>query len=101
VSKLEIDLRRVPYRLAPTPQQLRAVVFLSAQQAGRAPLLRPLRGPVALARLAASQRYAARQPGWRVFCRQLARLPAYELRRAGHPRQGVEALRALLDAPRR
>jgi energy-coupling factor transporter ATP-binding protein EcfA2 len=101
VSKLEIDLRRAPYRLAPAPQQLSAVVYLSARRAGPETLLRPLPRSLALRWLAATQRYAARQPGWGVFCRQLGRLPAYELRRAGHPREGVEALRALLGAPRR
>jgi len=99
-SKLEIDLRRLPYRLAPAPQQLVAVVYLSAQKTGAEMLLTPLPRSLALRRIAATQRYAARQPAWSVFCRQLARLPAYELRRAGHPREGVEALRALLDAAR-
>jgi hypothetical protein len=101
VEKLEIDLRQPPYRLAAMPLRVGAVVFLSARQAARGALLTPLRKPVALRRLAANQRYAAHQPGWRVFRQQLERLPAYELRRATHPRQAVEALRTLLAVPRR
>lgn len=98
VAKLEIDLRREPYRLAPAPLRISAVVFLSSRPASPAALLTPLRRSTALRRLAAQQRYASQQPGWSVFRRQLARLPAYQLRRAGHPREAVQALRALLTA---
>jgi energy-coupling factor transporter ATP-binding protein EcfA2 len=97
VAKLEIDLRREPYRLAAAPLGIHAVVFLSSRRATGAPLT-PLPRSTALGRLAAQQRYASQQPGWSVFRRQLARLPAYELHRAGHPREAVKALRALLTA---
>ncbi len=99
VEKLEIDLRRGSYRLAAAPQRLRALVFLSRRSAGSAPLLTPLARATVARRLAAHQRYAARQAGWRAFRRQIARLPAYELRRGPHPRAAVEALRELLPRP--
>lgn len=96
IEKLEIDLRRGPYRLASAPQRIRAVVFISRQRARNRPLLEPLGRAATRTRLAASQRYAARQPGWRAFTRRLLRLPAYELRRADHPLAAIEALRGLL-----
>jgi len=98
VEKLEIDLRRPPYRLAATPQRICAVVFVSGSSAGSRPLLRALRPSSVLERLAASQRYAAMQPGWRTFRRQIARLPVYELCRGSHPLRAVEALSELLAA---
>ncbi len=96
VEKLEIDLRRPRYRLAPAPLPIRAVVFISARSGGSAPLLTRLSTAVVLKRLAASQRYATQQPGWNVFRQQVARLPGYELRRGPHPLAAVEALRELL-----
>jgi hypothetical protein len=96
VAKLEIDLRRLPCRLAGAPQRVRAMVFLSARRAAAGRLLVRLPRRTVLARLAAAQRYAARQPGWTAFRKQVARLPAYELRRGDHPLAAVEALRELL-----
>ena len=96
VEKLEIDLRRPYYHLAPAPLRIRAVAFLSRREAGAGTLLTPLRTAVARRRLAAHQRYAAHQPGWVSFSQQLAKLPAYELRRGAHPRESVAALRELL-----
>jgi hypothetical protein len=96
--KLEVDLRRLPYRLAAAPLRIRAVVFLSARRANRGALLVPLSGSDALGRLATSQRYAARQLGWSTFRSRASTLPAYELRRAAHPRESVEVLRGLLSA---
>ena len=96
IEKLEIDLRRPPYRLAAAPQRIRAVVFISRQRARKGPLLAPLRPADTLARLRASQRYAARQPGWRAFTQRLTQLRAYELRRAEHPLAAIEALREIL-----
>jgi energy-coupling factor transporter ATP-binding protein EcfA2 len=98
VEKLEIDLRRPSYRLARTPLRIRAVVFLSARTARERALLTPLRAAAVLRRMAAHQRYAAQQPGWHEFMKRLRRLPAYELRRAPHPRAAVEALRGMLSA---
>jgi len=96
VKKLEIDLRRPPYRLAAAPLRIRAVVFLSRARARGRRLLAPLQPSLASKRLAATQRYAAHQPGWAAFRRGLAGLPAYELRRGAHPRECVEAVRELL-----
>jgi len=98
VEKLEIDPRRPYYHLAASPLRIRAVAYLSRRKAGAGTLLTPLRNVVARRRLAASQRYAARQPGWASFAQQLASLPAYELRRGEHPSESVEALRELLTA---
>lgn len=95
VEKLEIDLRRPPYRLADAPQLIHAVVFLSRQRARRQ-LLKPLERAATRARLETSQRYAAQQIGWRPFVQRLTQLPAYELRRGGHPREAIEALREVL-----
>jgi hypothetical protein len=76
------------------------VVFVSARRAADDALLVTLAKSIGLARLAASQRYAATQPGWRQFRSQVARLPAYELRRGTHPRVAAAALAALFQPPR-
>jgi len=98
VLKLEIDLRRLAFHVARRPLPIRAVLFLSARKAATGPLLVPLRKSTVLERLAASQRYAAQQPGWDSFRSQVSALPAYELRRGAHPRESAEALCELLDA---
>ena len=98
VEKLEIDLRRPRYRLAPRPLRISAVVFLSSKSSGASPLLAPLRRGMLTRQLALTQRYAANQPGWRVFTRQLSHVPAFELSRGRHPLQTVEALERLLPA---
>jgi energy-coupling factor transporter ATP-binding protein EcfA2 len=99
VEKLEIDLRRPHQRVGAAPLHIRAVVFLSSQAARGRALLAPLERSLMLRRLAGSQRYAARQPGWSAFGARLARLPAYELRRGLHPREAAAAVRALLSEP--
>jgi hypothetical protein len=96
VEKFEIDLRRRPYRLAPAPQKISALVFISSESAGERSLLAPLRGDEMLELLASDQRYAASQPGWKSFATQVSRLPAFELRRGNHPLKAVEALSELL-----
>jgi hypothetical protein len=97
VKKFELDLRGGGYRLAASPLQIGAVVFLSPKSAGTRPLLRPLSKSVLLAKLAKAQAYAANQPEWPIFKRRVSRLDAFELRRGLHPIEAVEALRALLD----
>jgi len=95
--KYEVDLRRRQgLRLACAPLRLRALVFLSAARA-RGTLLRPLAPQLARARLTAEQPYAAGQAGWREFITRAGQLPAFELRRAAHPRAAVEAVARLLD----
>jgi hypothetical protein len=97
VKKFELDLRRGGYRLAASPLQIGAVVFLSPKSAGTGPLLRPLSTSKLVAKLAKAQAYAANQPEWPVFKRRVSRLDAFELRRGSHPSEAVEALRTLLD----
>jgi hypothetical protein len=96
VEKFEIDLRRPQYRLAAAPLRIGAVVFLSPRRAGARALLAPMRKAQLTQKLAASQRYAAKQPGWSAFIQRVYRLPAFELSRGQHPLQAVEALKALL-----
>jgi hypothetical protein len=99
VRKFEIDLRQPGFRLAGKPLRLRGMVFLSAARArGRQPPLRPLSAAAVRARLRAEQPYAASQRGWDGFVRRAARLPGFELRRGGHPRDGAQILDELLDS---
>jgi energy-coupling factor transporter ATP-binding protein EcfA2 len=101
VRKFELNLRRGDYRLAPSPLKIAAVVFLSAQNAGTRPLLKPLSKSGLLARLAATQGYAANQPEWSTFSKNVAQVNAFELRRGRHPLEAVEALGSLLGSRRR
>jgi hypothetical protein len=96
VQKLEIDLRSAAHRLARAPLKICAIVFVTARRATGERLLAPVHEADLVRRLAASQRYAAGQPGWSNFTRQVRRLPAYELRRGRHPAEAVEALRRVL-----
>ncbi|MDE2451438.1 MAG: serine kinase [Gammaproteobacteria bacterium] len=96
VRKFEIDLRQGRFRLAPRPLTIDALVTLSARSAGRGPLLVPIAPGEALARLRASQPYAASQPGWRTFTGRMRAVPAFELRRGRHPREAVAVLEQLL-----
>ena len=96
VRKFEVDLRQRRFRLAPRPLEIAALVALSARSAGREPLLVPIARGEALARLRASQSYAASQPGWGIFAERMRAVPAFELRRGRHPRESVAALEELL-----
>lgn len=96
VRKFEVDLRQRPFRLARRPLEIHGLVVLSARKAGGEPQLVPLARGEALARLRASQPYAASQPGWRILVQRLRTVPAFELRRGGHPRDSAAALRQLL-----
>jgi hypothetical protein len=96
VEKFELDLRRPRYRLAPAPLRIGAVVFFSPRTVGTRALLAPMREAQLVRDLAAGQRYAAHQPGWGAFSRQISRLPAFVLSRGRHPLQAVEALEKLL-----
>jgi hypothetical protein len=100
-QKYEVDLRRLGYRLAPAPLRIEAVVFLSARRASDRRLLVSVPARERAARLTAHQPYAASQQGWQRFAKSLAGVRAFELRRGSHPRVAVEALRELLDRPRR
>ncbi len=96
VEKLEVDVRRCGWPLAPKPLRIAAVVFVTRGSARKKGLLVPLGLAEAAARLRGSQRYAAGQPGWGDFLRRMRQVPAYELRRGRHPREAAEALRGLL-----
>ena len=100
VEKLEIDLRQRRFRLARAPLELVAVVDLTPLKAGGSPLLARLGPRELLRRLRAGQPYAASQPGWGAFARRIRSIPAFELRRGGHPRETVAALRQLLRVGR-
>jgi hypothetical protein len=100
VRKYEIDLRQRPFRLAPRPVEIAALVVLRPQGAGREPMLAPIAPNDAIARLRTTQPYAASQPGWDVFMRRMRTVPAFELRRGPHPRDTVLALERLLRGDR-
>jgi hypothetical protein len=97
VRKFEVDLRQGAYRLAASPLKIGAVVFLSAEKAHGAPLLRPLAKSSMRARLTDVQAYAANQPQWPAFRKQISRLDAFELRRGAHPLEAVDILRSLVE----
>jgi hypothetical protein len=96
VEKLEIDMRRPEFHLAPRALKIAAVVFLSARHAPSSRLLQRITRTELVARLRASQPYAASQPEWRRFTQSILPVPAFELRRGQHPDQGVETLERLL-----
>lgn len=101
VEKFEADLRQGPGRLAAAPMDLVGAVFVSAEMADHADaLLSPVRAGEAAVRLRANQSYAAVQPGWDCFQRQLIDRGVHELRRGHHPRDAVAALHGLLDGSR-
>jgi len=96
IAKFELDLRRLRCHLAPAPLRIVATVFLSPAPPGKRCRISPLSPARLAARLAAEQRYAAGQPGWRLFGQRVARLPAFRLRRGPHPLEAVEVLEELL-----
>lgn len=96
VEKLEVDLRRLGCRLAPSACRLAAIVFVTARSAAKGPLLRPIRAREALARLEALQAYATHRQGWNRFLRLVSGLSHWELRRGTHPDAAVASLQALL-----
>jgi hypothetical protein len=96
VEKLEIDVRRPEFPLAPRALEIAAVVFLSARHAPRNRLLRRVARTELVGRLRATQPYAANQPEWKRFTRSILAVPAFELQRGQHPDEGIEALERLL-----
>jgi hypothetical protein len=96
VRKFEVDLRQRGYRLAAAPVDVAAVVFTSCESAGAGPMLTPLRKSELLARLHATQPYAANSPAWPTFTRNLSGVRAFELRRGRHPLEAVRTLEELL-----
>jgi hypothetical protein len=100
VKKFEVDLRKGPHRLARSALKIVGVVFLSAQSAGSRPLASAMSKSTLLAKMASTQAYAAGQPQWLPFSRQLRGLPAFELRRGRNPGETVDVLRELLKKGR-
>lgn len=96
VEKFEVDLRRGGFRLADSPLKIVSLVFLSPETAGSRPLMKSISSSALLANLADTQGYAASQPQWRDFRRNVSNLESFVLRRGRHPHEAVEALRALL-----
>lgn len=97
VEKFEMDLRQPEFHLARRPLKIVACVFMSAEAAvGTRTLATPLRRSELLARLSAEQPYPANQAGWKPFCDNIADVPAFELRRGGHPTDTVAALEEIL-----
>jgi hypothetical protein len=96
VEKLEIDLRRPQFQLAPKPLPLAAVIVVAARSATGGSLLMPLRRAHIIEELTKGQRYAVNQPGWKDFIRRVARLPAFELHRGDTPADSAAALSELL-----
>lgn len=97
VRKFEVDLRQGAHRLAATPLEIGAIVFLSAEKAGRGPLLRPLAKSSMGRRLLETQAYAANQPEWPRFRKRISDLDAFELRRGAHPLEAIDMLRSLVE----
>lgn len=96
IKKFEIDMRASNFRLAPHPLKLSVILVVSPKRAAGAAMLRPLRPRAIAKQLAASQPYAAAQPGWSAFLRQAASLPVFELLRGQDPQDSVNAVRTLL-----
>jgi hypothetical protein len=97
VRKFELDLRRGDFRLAAGALRIAAVAFLSPRSAGDGPLLLPLPRSDIRGKLMAAQPYAASQPEWPAFVRNVARLPVWELRRGRHPLEAAQALSDLFE----
>jgi len=98
VQKFEADLRQGGGKLAANPLMLGSVVFVVSEAADDPDeLLVSLPKEGLAARLRADQAYAAGQPLWALFEKRVMQLGVYELRRGGHPRASVQALRRLLD----
>ncbi|HEX6998506.1 MAG TPA: serine kinase [Gammaproteobacteria bacterium] len=96
VRKYEVDLRAVPGRIAGVPLRLAAIVFLSPAPGPHGAALAAVGRNALVRRLRREQPYAAALDGWDAFERRIADLPAYELRRDGHPRASVALLESLL-----
>jgi hypothetical protein len=97
VRKFELDLRRAPFHLAQNPLRVVGVVFMSEERVRSDDLALSLRSGAALQRLRRFQPYAAHQPEWQGFCKRVAAVPAFVLRRGRHPSQTVESLERLLS----
>jgi energy-coupling factor transporter ATP-binding protein EcfA2 len=96
VRKRALDLRRAGLAVAGRAPRIVAMLLLTTRPARAGRLLIRQSPSRALARLRATQAYAAARPEWPRFARRMARLPCFELRRGAHPKEAVEVLKALL-----
>jgi len=97
VEKFELDLRQPGCRPATAALRLAGVVIVSEALASNPDkLLRPTAPGALRRRLLASQPYARGMAEWAPFADRLCRLPAFQLLRGRHPREGAAALNALL-----
>jgi hypothetical protein len=97
--KLELDARAARLPLARRAPRLAALVVLSRRRSKTRPLLRPLSRSAAGGVLDRMQPYAAGQADWPGFVARATRLPAFQLARGEHPREGAKQLLALLASP--
>jgi hypothetical protein len=97
VGKFEMRLRRGEHRIAARAMKLAGIVFVSRKPAGSAGLLAPVKPRRALKELVRSQAYAAGLRSWQAFAKRSPQIPAFELKRGTHPREGAAALFRLLD----
>lgn len=98
VEKFEVDVRRRPRSSTTAALTLAAAVLVCGEPAADPDaLLAPVPAGDIPACLSAGQAYAAGQPGWELFARQLQRRGVYRLARGRHPQAAVDALLQLLD----
>jgi len=98
VEKLEIDLRRNPWRLSRMAVKIVGILSLSKARANGQPLLASLSKRHSARVLDRTQLVGRDHVGWPEFRRHALALPAYELARGAHPRQSADAVAALLAA---
>ena len=94
--KFEMDLRRANLRIARDPPRIAAVILLAGGRRGTQAKLVPLGRDRLERALREMQPYASGRDEWPQFCRDLARIPAFELRRGSTPAESLELLRELL-----
>ena len=98
VEKFEVDVRRGPQSSTAASLELVAAVSVCGEPAADPDaLLRSVPADEIPACLSADQAYAAGQPGWDHFARQLQRRGVYRLARGRHPQAAADALLQLLD----
>ena len=99
--KYEVDVRKLPGKIATAPLRLAATVFLSRRQAAPQNALTTIGSAELLSRLRREQPYAAALPNWPTFERRIRALPAYELRRTARPDAPIALLHMLLNRRQR
>lgn len=95
--KYELDLRSMRSCIVREPLHPAATVFLSRKSSALRSALKRLSKQEMLTRLRREQPYAIDLPHWRRFEKRIAAIPAFELRRTGHPESSIYEIRKLLD----